>query len=508
MLMRLQSKTRNLPTGVSVVALLLLVAVASFVVPPQLILTFFVGGIALVLGATVGLAVLTYPLLGMVGALLLAPFKGAEAIYLGGPLTTLSLGELALFGTIGVWLANSLLRRKIIIAKTPLSAPLFLFILMGMVSSWFARSPVDSLKEILKWALMLVIMWLIFDLSAEFPRRSVIYGLIIALLGAALCQASWGFYQFAIRGSGVGHFIIFGRFYRAIAGFMQPNPFGGYLNLNLCLALGVLVGFVRQKMVNRPQTRAQILHTIRANRPIALLTLITMLLFLALIGSWSRGAWLSFIVAMTIFAVFLPSQRRVGFRWAAIGLTTLFLLWNFNLVPPAIKTRFNNAFAVDLNFDPYHLRRLAIGPENYSSLERVAHWFAALGMARQSVWIGVGIGNYDANYDDHRLPAWEDALGHAHNIYLNTLAEMGIFGLLAYFYLWGSIFYYTIRAMRQPDPLLRNIALGLLAAWSSFSFHHLMDNLYVNNMYIHLGVMLTLLVLIQPNQDESPLLTL
>jgi hypothetical protein len=44
---------------------------------------------------------------------------------------------------------------------------------------------------------------------------------------------------------------------------------------------------------------------------------------------------------------------------------------------------------------------------------------------------------------------------------------------------------------------LARLALGLLAAWVGLSVHHLVDKLYVNNIYIHLGLMLALLHLLR-----------
>ena len=53
-------------------------------------------------------------------------------------------------------------------------------------------------------------------------------------------------------------------------------------------------------------------------------------------------------------------------------------------------------------------------------------------MAETQPWLGVGFGNYAAAYPDFRLLLWENALGHAHNYYLNVAAEIGAIGLLAY----------------------------------------------------------------------------
>jgi O-antigen ligase len=88
---------------------------------------------------------------------------------------------------------------------------------------------------------------------------------------------------------------------------------------------------------------------------------------------------------------------------------------------------------------------------------------------------------------------WPNSLGHAHNIYLNFLAETGIIGLMAYLTLWVSIVWQTWRLTRQADVWVRSAAVGLLGTWTHLSIHHLVDNLYVANIHLHLGALLGVL---------------
>ena len=81
------------------------------------------------------------------------------------------------------------------------------------------------------------------------------------------------------------------------------------------------------------------------------------------------------------------------------------------------------------------------------------------------------------------------------------MAETGILGVLAYVGFWTAVFWQTIRALRQNNWFLRGIVLGLLAAWVALAVHHLTDKLYVNNIYVHLGVMLGLLQLLDARRD-------
>jgi O-antigen ligase len=108
------------------------------------------------------------------------------------------------------------------------------------------------------------------------------------------------------------------------------------------------------------------------------------------------------------------------------------------------------------------------------------------------------LGNYEAAYPAYALINWPDALGHAHNYYLNLLAETGVPGLAAYLILWSAILWQSLRLLRRLRWPERGIVLGLTACWIALSVHHLVDKLYVNNIYIHLGVMLAMLQLLDP----------
>jgi O-antigen ligase len=122
-------------------------------------------------------------------------------------------------------------------------------------------------------------------------------------------------------------------------------------------------------------------------------------------------------------------------------------------------------------------------------------------MARDNLWSGVGFGNYEPAYGEYAPINWPYPLGHAHNYYLNILAEMGLPGLLAYLFLWAMIFWQSFGLLRRLDWPRRGIALGLLAAWITLSVHHLVDKLYVNNLYIFLGAMLGLQQVLDKSDD-------
>jgi O-antigen ligase len=172
------------------------------------------------------------------------------------------------------------------------------------------------------------------------------------------------------------------------------------------------------------------------------------------------------------------------------GLALFLLLLQAGLLPAALTERLVS-FREDLQFSD--VRGVDINDANYAVLERLAHWQSAVDMARAEPWLGVGFGNYEPAYAEFALINWPFALGHAHNYYLNILAETGVLGTAAYLLLWAAIFWQTLRVLRRLDGPPRGIALGLLGVWGALSVHHLLDNLYVNNLFLHIAALFAVL---------------
>jgi O-antigen ligase len=451
-------------------------------------------------------------------ALLLGPLGALENVYFGG--TVLDSGQVTLLLTIAAWLARSLRRRQLIIPHTFLNIPLLLFLFVMTLTLLNAPSVMFGFKELLKWVEILLIIWLVVDMGNQkvegrrqkaekihhYSSFPIHYSILAMLLLAGVVQGLVGVWQFGLRGHGPEHFLVMERFYRAYGTYEQPNPFGGFMNLSALLALGALVGYVvhiwqERKGAGEQGSRGEVISPrhLATLSPLLLLGGVTAVTTAALIASWSRGAWLGFAAGTAVLAFYWPKKRWQGFAMLGLGAALLLVGMQFSLVPASITTRVTS-FSEDLQFGD--VRGVDINDANYAVLERLAHWQAALGMARDNLWLGVGFGNYEPAYADYALINWPAPLGHAHNYYLNLLGETGIIGLAAYLLLWTAVFWQTTRLLRKLDWPQRGIALGLLAAWAALTVHHLVDKLYVNNIYIHLGAMLALLQLLDYKTED------
>lgn len=441
----------------------------------------------LVGGTAVFLLTLIQPLVGLGLMLLLAPWGAYEARALTG--SPLDSGQLIFFFTLAVWLARGLSRRRIMLPHTPLAVPLFLFISLTLITLLDAPSLASGLREVAKWVEMLLLIWLVLDLSADLPPQRAPWVLLGLLVLAGASQGLFGIYQFIWRGEAPEHFMVMGRFYRAFGSFDQPNPYGGYMNLTGLLALGTLVGVgVTGSRLRIADIRGRILLFG------FLLLVVTTVSLGGVLASWSRGAWLGLAAGVAVLILFLPRRWWHGVALlggtAVIGGGLLLAGAALNRLPPGFVARVTSGFTQDLRFDD--VRGVDITQENFAVVERLAHWQAAVDMARDHFWLGVGFGNYEPVYPAYSLINWPLPLGHAHNYYLNLWAETGLIGLLAYLLFWTVVFWQNTILLQKLAWPQRGIALGLLAAFTALSVHHLVDNLYVNNIYLHLGVMLGL----------------
>jgi putative inorganic carbon (HCO3(-)) transporter len=466
----------------------------------------FTWAAALILLLAVLVLALIQPLFALGLALIAGPFGALESVLLGG--VSFDSGQLLLLLALAAWISRRMIDRKFDLPKIRLLIPFLLFIVVGLVSLLSAADKVLGLTEVLKWIEITAVMVVTADLGSKLgrgkfdnPSQSLVYGIawiLVMVMLAGTIQACIGVWQFMLRGEGPEHFLVLGRFYRAFGTFEQPNPFGGYMNLTALLSAGVLIGLLMNWLITKRSSPLQkslpgSLSVMRLAVVILAVLIVTAVTSTALLFSWSRGAWMGFLAGSGVMVVFWPKRLRYGLLLVLIALLGFLLLYQSQILPPTIIDRVSG-FTEDLAFGD--VRGVDINDDNYSVLERLAHWQAALAMANDRPWFGIGFGNYGAAYADYALINWPDALGHAHNYYLNLLAEIGFVGFMAYFLLWGAVFWQTLRVLRWENWPVRGVALGLIGVWTAIAIHHSVDKLYVNNIYIHLGVLLGLLQLV------------
>jgi O-antigen ligase len=425
------------------------------------------------------------------------PFGSLVPVPVAGANVTAADGLLAL--GLALWMAQQITRRRIILRPAPLLLPFALFLLAAGLSLTVALSLQASAKELIKWVEMAAAYWLIVQ---DFGPVQVERALAAVLL-AGLAEAGVGLYQSLSLAGPEGFLLFGGSSLRAFGTFDQPNPFAGYLGLIIPLAFGLVLGLIGGGVVLRPQqveageaqaphqrARSRIGAVVRQYGFLALALAALGAATLALFYSLSRGAWIAVAAALVVTTI-IRTKRAAAFALAgAVLLALVVLLGQLNLIPDIVSERFNG---VGDYFGFVDVRGVAVNDANFAIVERMAHWEAALGMFDDHPLLGVGIGNYAAVYPAYALPHWDDPLGHAHNYYLNVLAESGLVGLGAYLVMWSAIFWAGWRAVRSTRGLGQCIAAGAFGVMVALSVHNLFDNLFVHSMQIQVGLTLGLM---------------
>jgi O-antigen ligase len=456
--------------------------VAAVTLPPVLV------GAGLVL-----IAGLTHPALMLIITLIVAPLK---TLIETEARLSLDLGQIGVGVTFalvgGYWAAVYSKRSRQ--AWTPqdflIPACLLVIVITGGLSLWSAVSPSHTVSELIKWIEIIGIATLVAVLCDSKEKRYPYLPILFGILTAGGVQALIGLYQF-FGGSGAAHlWILDNRFFRAFGTYGQPNPFGAMMELTLCIAVGATLGIGLEWGVKVWRERR-----FTPPHPLGLflsLVAFTGLLAAGLVASWSRGAWIGFGAALAVMILFAPLQRRIGVGLVVGGGMLFIALAITGLLPSSLVARLSD-FATDLTgFE--EVRGAIISNERYAVLERLAHWQAAFGMMNDHPLTGVGLGNYEVVYPRYALMNWKFALGHAHNYYLNALAETGVIGLAGYLVGWGGIGLLTLRILPRLTGLDRGVALGVLGMQAALATHSLFDKLYVNNLFLQIGAILGLMV--------------
>jgi O-antigen ligase len=451
---------------------------------------------ALVVAGIIVAGIFAEPVLGIALALIVGPFQPLERVALQLPLDS---GQIVLGLTVLAYVFRALAKRQSSCPnlRSPITLALGVFVAVCLFTFFPVRDFGDWANETIKWLQMGIVALLV--ASERDPRkRAVIIGAIL-LAGAG--QALYGIIQADVRGFGPREFRVLGSArFRAYGTFEQPNPFGGFMGLVWPFAAAVALWALFHLWTRRQGdkgTRGDLPVSLSPGLlvAIAVATSITAVLCLyALTASGSRGALLG--AAAAALAMLLVLLRH-PWRWMGLAALGVFLLIAFNqtdLIPAAIR---NQLAALVEDYGSLDVRGAHITPLTFSTIERLAHWQAAVRMTESAPWLGVGFGNYAAAYPEFRLMVWENALGHAHNYYLNIFAETGAIGLLAYLVFWATVILMTWRAARQsPISILQfsnlpsALCLGILGAWAHLTMHHVFDNLYVANMHLLIGAYL------------------
>src|SRR6266566_3212657 len=429
---------------------------------------------------------------------------------------------LVIFLAIG-WLMSFGLRQKIgprdrEASHIPPYLVIAMLTLVGtmVLSTTVALNISSSLKEISKWLEFVILILL----GSQYLRtRRQVWTIVALICLAGISQAFYSYIQ-AFFNLGPQSFIRDASL-RVYGTFGQPNPYAGYINIPLSIALALTL--LGRNWVTR-----------------LLAGLTAIILGAAEYLSQSRGGEIAFVAALIFIVLAGMPHIRVLMRVLIVLLLGILEALLAGWIPQSIFTPVMRFLGlIQISF-------VSPTAQDYSTAERLAHWIAGLHMFIDHPVLGVGIGNYADAYPRYFITIFTDPLGHAHNYYINIAAETGSIGLIAFALFLFAAFAAGGHSLReigkklrqakaqvsQDQPVIqaplgrhnklnlllhpfsliqyyrgqgqfaivgmltndRALAIGLLAALIAICTHNLVDDLFVHSVTNLLALLLIALI--------------
>jgi Lipid A core - O-antigen ligase and related enzymes len=203
------------------------------------------------------------------------------------------------------------------------------------------------------------------------------------------------------------------------------------------------------------------------------------IVFMGLILSYARAAWLSMIIALGVWAIM---RLKIKFKHLlATFLVAVAFIFTFQHQILTYLERNTTESSANLM---EHISSMSNISSDASNLERLNRWSCAIRMFEDKPFFGYGPGTYMFQYAPYQLTADRTIIstnsangGNAHSEYLGPLAESGVLGTLFVLVLLTTVIYTGVRAYsRATDKKLKTIAMGALLGLITYYIHGTMNN--------------------------------
>ena len=300
--------------------------------------------------------------------------------------------------------------------QLPFDVPVALFVFLSGVSIMVSPDKGFSFYNWYNLVGVYVLTYFVVGQNVRSVRR--VKELLLVIGMAAVFVLLYGFYQFIFGIDISAMKWVDGDAFpelrkRVFSTWENPNILAGYLDIIICLAFGLFI------KAGTKQKRIVLGVLLAAGAACLAMT-------------YARGACL---VIAVIFAVYgmLKDWRVLA---ACVGVAVLLLV-----ADPVLYERLTSVFTkVDT-----------------SSEMRLAFWESTVAMIQDHPFLGIGWGAYWMVYPeyDFYLQGADIRIVHAHNMYLNYAAEIGVPGMLAFMWLFfGSLFTALRQKFAAPQPVI------------------------------------------------------
>jgi len=380
---------------------------------------------------------------------------------------TLSTSEVALALLVLAWIFRSLQKKRIGWKRTPFDYPLLLLFLCMILSLINSQELVITLKSIIRVLEFITVFYLIINNLRS--RRMIWLSLILLILSGCLVSL-YGIYQICSPSPETAglHYIQKGVL-RATGNFFHPNVFASFLGLLFTLTFGLW------------------LYSSRLAGKIGLALILTVLA-ITLIFTYSRGAWITFLLVAFIMGLW---KRK---KYFAIILPFFFLFSYFlSFFSPIIENRLESI----------------VNLKNVTIQQRFYQWRSGFQIFADNPWLGIGYENFRFVYPRYALFGVAYLLRVPSNsTYVEILTGLGLFGFLAFvFFLAQGFLLYRNLMQSTNHSTFRGLVFGLFGSFLWFLIHSFFDYpLWVPHYGMTLFFILGLSVTLQKMLYILPLL--
>ncbi|MGH7198657.1 MAG: glycosyltransferase family 9 protein [Candidatus Omnitrophota bacterium] len=356
---------------------------------------------------------------------------------------------------IGLALISVMKRRDFSVFRQPFAAFLLAYLILNLLSlsqTDYALASARGVVKVLKNIFLCLAVFYVVDSKDKFLRIFqwlLVVGFIIGV--DALIQGATGVELLRGRDMTAFH----GETKRLTGPFRHANDFSAYLSFTVLLFAGA-VRYGRE---------------IFSRRGLFFLATGLVVLFVCLVGTYSRGAWVAVGAAFCLYAVFTRSKILIG------GLVLL-AVWGAFFSPPLVRSR-----ALSL-FDA----------QNNTIQERKELWSESLRMIQKSPWLGLGVNTYAKNEPLYKAEGSKSDNQYAHNGYLQMASEIGLLGLAAFLAAMGFLLVSTVLVFVRGRPhFVKSAGLALIFGILAFLIHSATDTnlqslLLINMLWFAAGL--------------------
>ena len=290
--------------------------------------------------------------------------------------------------------------------KPKLLWPPLAWVVVAFVSYAVARYFTADIEYVARLELMriLVYAFLFLVVASHLYDQESAEVVTYTLTAVAVLAASYAVFQFLHHSNQVWN-LISPNPGRASGTYINPNHLAGFLELVLPLALAFLlagrVGVVTRILLGY-----------------AVLTILA-----GLTVTFSRGGWVAAAAGMVMLLGFLMCHQNHRLR-ALLVLLVLLAGGGFFTV---------HYLAKNVEFSRRIMKADDTGPGVVDTAARLQMWGPAVQMWRDHFWWGVGPGHFDARFREYRPEGFQQRPDHAHNDYLELVADWGLAGAVIVF---------------------------------------------------------------------------